>query len=136
MTRKQAERFVWLCKALEEHGLDHEEINQLLRAERTLTRWATRECGDGSAWGIERDEETGKPYNVYHGPGERRRYSIADREAGALQRAARIAERHGLTVYHQQDCRGCMLYVIRPGDVPAGQRVDGYYTRGIAVSIE
>lgn len=136
MTRKQAERLVWLSKALEAHGLGHVEINQLLRAERTLHRWAERECGDGSDWAIERDDETGKPMNVYHGQGARRAYPIADREAGALRRVKAICDRHGLGFFHQGDPRGCALYVLRPGDVPRGEPTDAYYTRGIAICLD
>ena len=140
MNKKQAERFVWLCNALGQHGLTVDEVQSLLRAERTLTRWACRECGDGSEWAIEREElpdgEEGRPFNVYHGRGESRRYPIADLERGAIARATKTAERHGLTIYRQGDPRGCGLYIIRPGDVPAGQCVTGYYTRGIAVCID
>lgn len=35
--------------------------------------------------------------------------------------------------YLQTDPRGCALYILRPGDVPAGADVQSYYTRGIAV---
>lgn len=135
MNRTQAANYGRLIETLSKHGLTVEEVDILLRCERTLSAWATRECGDGSDWGIERDEATGKPFNVYHGRGESRRYPIADREAGALRRAAKIATAHGLTVYHQGDCRGCMLYVVRPGDVPIGASVSSYYTRGIGICI-
>lgn len=40
-----------------------------------------------------------------------------------------------LTFYHQTDPRGCALYIIRPGDVPEGEDVSAYYSRGIAVCI-
>lgn len=140
MTKKQASRYVWLCNALAAHGLVESEVANLLRAERTLTRWSCRECGDGSNWAIERDGDDGdgKPFNVYHGPGSGngRRYPIADLERAALKRVAAICERHGLSYYHLGDPRGCALYIIRPGDVPAGQCVTGYYTRGIAVCID
>lgn len=87
------------------------------------------------------NESAGKPFNVYHGEGPRRRYAIADREAGALRRcAAIIAARNArnptlgvLSFYHQGDPRGCALYILRPGDVPAGEDVGCYYSRGVAV---
>jgi hypothetical protein len=136
MNKKQAEAYRILRDSTSAHGITMDELQTLLRCERTLQRWAERECGDGSDWAIERDDATGKPHNVYHGPGPRRRYAIADREAGALRRARTIAQAHGLDAYHQGDCRGCMLYLIRPGDVPVGESVGGYYNRGIAVCID
>ena len=33
----------------------------------------------------------------------------------------------------QGDPRGCALYILRPGDVPAGEAADAYYSRGLAV---
>lgn len=35
--------------------------------------------------------------------------------------------------YVQTDPRGAALYILRPGDVPAGESADAYYTRGICV---
>lgn len=122
-------------------GFTYEEAQALRRIEMTLRRWAERECGDGSNWAIERDETTGRPFNVYHGEGPRRRYPIADRETGALRRcAAIIAARNTrnsdagpLSFYHQDDPRGCALYILRPGGVPAGEDAGCYYARGVAV---
>ena len=119
-----------LYSRLQERGFTYSEAAALRRIEMTLARWAERECGDGSDWAIERDEQTDKPYNVYHGNGPSRRYPIADREKGALKRARAIcAARNArayvdgqcvnpIAVYHQGDCRGCMLYVVRMSDYP------------------
>jgi hypothetical protein len=143
-----------LFSRLQDLGFTYEDACQLRRIEMTLQRWAERECGDGSDWAIERDEATGKPFNVYHGEGKPRRYAIADREAGALRRLAAIVAacnaRLGYSMiipYHQTDCRGCMLYLIRAADIPSpalstdhpefnremGKILDQYYTRGLAV---
>lgn len=137
-TKARAERWADLRDRLAEHGLSDSQVDSLLRCSNTLTRWAERECGDGSDWAIERDGDNGdgRPFNVYHGPGERRRYPIADLERGALRRATAIAQAHGLTVYHQGDPRGCSLYLLRPGDVREGERPSGCYTRGIAVCVD
>lgn len=120
----QKRKFELFAKLLE-MGFTYEEAFQLRRIEMTLRRWSERECGDGSDWGIERDETTGKPFNVYHGEGKSRRYPIADREGGALKRLARITAaynaRHGYSdtndafihAYHQTDPRGCALYLVR-----------------------
>src|SRR3954468_20093762 len=79
-----------LFARLQALGFTYEEACQLRRIETTLQRWGERECGDGSDWAIERDETTGKPYNVYHGEGKERRYPVADREAGGIKRLKAI----------------------------------------------
>ena len=110
-----------------------DDANTLRRAERTLTRWAELECGDGNdwaSWSIERDEVTGKPYrHTYpHDGTVTHRLAVADREAGALRRVAEVCQRNGLHFYHQTDPRGCALYVARE------PLTDTQYTRGVAVS--
>lgn len=63
-----------------------------------------------------------------------KRYPIRDMEAGAKRRLNIIMAGHPeLTAYVQGDPRGAALYILRPGDVPAGERADGYYSRGICV---
>ena len=37
------------------------------------------------------------------------------------------------TVFHQPDPRGCPMYVIFPGDVPAGEPVEDHYHSGVAI---
>ena len=39
----------------------------------------------------------------------------------------------GFGAYVQKDPRGAALHILRPGDVPAGEDVSSYYSRGIAV---
>lgn len=119
---------------------------------------------------IERDEETGKPFRAvsYHNENKTRRYPIADREAGALRRlkaivAARNARYEAAGVigeavmgkaimeplvkggeiipYHQTDCRGCMLYLVRRSDLGGPfdtseqfrLALESNYNRGVAV---
>lgn len=43
------------------------------------------------------------------------------------------AEKAVISTYIQTDPRGAALYIIRPGDVPAGEDVSAYYSRGICV---
>ena len=133
MTKKQAERYVWLLNALEAHGFTREEVDTLLRAERTLHTWAEHECNGV----IQRDGENadGKPY-WYSSQTGKRLGRTADREAGALRRVKALCDSHGVMFYHQGDPRGCGLYIIHPGDVPEGQNVGGYYTRGIGICID
>lgn len=145
----KAQRKFELYSRLQSLGFTYGEAVQLRRIELTLSSWAERECGDGSDWAIEQDEVTGKPFNVYHGEGKARRYPIADREAGALRRLKAICdERNARQVnpdtmndphffkvipFHQTDCRGCMVYLVRESDVPEGASIDSYYSRGWAV---
>lgn len=111
----------------------------LRRIAMTLHHWHEMECGTGNGC-IERDEETGIPYwynanSRYLAPNDRRAYSrIADRENGAKKRLADIMTRYPtLQAYIQGDPRGASLYILKPGDVPAGADIDSYYSRGIAV---
>ena len=76
--------------------------------------------------------------------------AIADRERGAMKRLDKIIKaRNGrkatelawvngkptnlVSSYIQGDPRGAVLYILRPGDVPDGKDVNGYYSRGICV---
>jgi hypothetical protein len=130
-----------LFARLQAMGFTYDEAHDLRRIEMTLSRWSERKCGDGSNWAIERDEKTGKPFNVYHGEGKPRRYPIADREAGALRRMRAIVDARNqraalndfVAAYHQEDPRGCALYIVKLADVPANGKLDQYYTRGLAV---
>ena len=125
-------------------GFNTTETETLLKAEKTLQRWAEAECGTGTdthTVSIERDETTGKPFRRVQfrsaGQWKENRYPVRDMEAAALRRVAAIAEVHpDLSFYHQGDPRGCALYVLRPGDVPAGERADSYYSRGVAVCVD
>jgi len=130
MNKRQAQRYTHLCQSLATLGFSQDETDRLLRIEKTLHRWHEHECnGD-----IQRDEQTGKPYVVHNYTGNR--YPYPDKEKGALKRLAAILEGKPVSSYVQTDPRGCALYLIRPQDVPAGERVDCYYSRGIALCID
>lgn len=115
-------------------GIDLYDARELRRISMTLHRWHELECGDGRGC-ISRDEATGKPY-WESSDGIKRAYTnwIPDRERGAQRRLAKIMARYPtLQAYVQGDPRGAALYIIRPGDVPEGAKVDSCYNRGIAV---
>ena len=125
-------------------GFSTDETHTLLKAERALHRWAELECGTGDdrhTVSVERDEQTGKPFRrvqfySYAGKWVDRSEPCRDMEAAALRRVAAVAAAHpGLSFYQQGDPRGCALYVLRPGDVPDGERAESYYTRGIALCV-
>ena len=112
-------------------GITESDALKLRRISMTLHRWHELECGTESG-AVERDEETGRTYwrNAWTG----KRYPTPDRETGALKRLAAImAEYAPLSYYVQGDPRGAALYILRPGDVPAGADPDSYYSRGLAV---
>ena len=128
---RERDRLYQMENALITHGVAFEDTCALRRISMTLHRWHELECGVESG-GVERDETTGKVswYNSYTG----KRSPYADRETGALKRLAAIMARYpSLQSYVQGDPRGCALYIIRPGDVPDGENVDAYYSRGVAV---
>jgi hypothetical protein len=120
-------------------GFTADEAAALRRISLTLRRWYELECGtDGGC--IERNEATGKPYWLTDSG---RRWTVADRETGALRRLARIVDscnkertragHEALNYYVQTDPRGAALYILRPGDVPEGSKADECYSRGVCV---
>lgn len=144
MNRKQRAMQEAVLDTLVSIGFTAGEAESLRRISMTLRRWHELECGiDGGC--IERDEKTGIPYWINHNHSylsandPRARWRIADRELGALRRLAEIMtarndrESVALSHYVQTDPRGAALYVIRPGDVPAGADVGSYYSRGVCV---
>lgn len=143
MTGEESRRQCQLIAALESLGFNLSESIHLRRISMTLRRWFELECGNDRG-AIERDETTGKPYFLSARSGLRS--PVADREAGAMRRLARImkdvnarraanASPHAppLATYIQTDPRGAALYIIRPGDIPAGSSVESCYSRGICV---
>ena len=123
-------------------GIEIDDAVKLRRIAMTLHRWHELECGDSNqyqSWCITRDEKTDKPYmerHYYqeHSAHRSRLEPIPDREKGARKRLAEIMARYpDFTAYVQGDPRGASLYILRPGDVPDGKDIDGYYSRGIAV---
>ena len=140
MSTTAKERYEVLSR-LEKAGISYEHAYALIRISMTLSRWGELECGGSNeyaSWGIERDEETGKPYMVRHSHTgvlkNIHKTPIADREKGALKRLqAIVAQYPEFIAYHQTDPRGCAVYLVRKSDVPEGMSIDSVYTRGIAV---
>jgi hypothetical protein len=136
ITIREAQRITHQENVLLDLGFTQPEATALRRISMTLHRWYERECGiDGGC--IERDEATNRPLwrSEYTG----RTYPVADRETGALKRLRKIMEQRNsrtgtpISYYVQTDPRGAPLYILRPGDVPEGERADCYYSRGICV---
>lgn len=112
----------------------------VVRGKRTSTRIKTEQ-----GLNVRRDtfeyDDAGKPYMETHHHTAFPNLSkptvyttLPDREAGALKRLAKIMARYpALSYYVQTDQRGCALYILRPGDVPAGASLDSCYSNGLAV---
>lgn len=147
MTKAERDRRERLLSTLQSLGFTLDQSEALRRISNTLRRWYELECGDGNGC-IERDEVTGRAYwrSEYTG----RRLPIADRERGALKRLKAIIRNRNdrqlmetvdgkivrplsLSTYIQADPRGAALYILRPGDVPAGCNPESCYSRGICV---
>ena len=136
MTRKEAMRQARQEEVLRSLGFTADEAAKLRRISMTLHRWHEAECnGD-----IQRDER-GAAYRHYGhgGSGPFQTVRAVDREKGALKRLDKMLAKRNrqvapyLTPYIQTDPRGAALYILRPGDVPAGADVGAYYNRGICV---
>lgn len=137
MNRRQAENYNLMMDRLASYGIERDDREALRRIEMTLAKWSERECGDEYGNCIERDEVTGKPFLTYDaGSGPRKRYTIPDKERGALKRLVAIMARYpSLRAYHQGDPRGCALYILKASDIPQGGDISTTYNRGIAVCI-
>jgi hypothetical protein len=132
-----------MLRRLERLGISRADAEALRRISMTLHRWHELECGTGEGQvtrSVERDgdEPDSKPYMRVQYPTANgyvdRRWAVADREAGARKRLAAIMAKYPtLQAYIQGDPRGCALYILRPGDVPEGEDVSAYYSRGVAV---
>lgn len=115
-------------------GISEADAFQLRHIAMTLHRWHELECGVKE--GCVAQDDAGKWHFVSRPGSDGRAYwtPIADREAGAKRRLARILKSYPhLQAYVQTDPRGASLYILRPGDVPEGADVSSCYSRGVAV---
>lgn len=141
MTRTEAMRQTRQIEVLQSLGFTQAEAESLRRISMTLRRWHELECGTEHGC-IERDEHSGIPqWRRADDTGRLAGRPIPDRERGAQRRLAAILQAQyfrpgavqGLATYIQGDPRGAALYILRPGDVPAGADAGAYYNRGICV---
>lgn len=116
------------------------EAEVLRRCAMTLSRWDEELC-NGT---IQTDDDGRNPVRVIQSMrGPDVQYKIADRERGALKRAAAVvaalnlrhatAGKGGLVhLYHQGDPRGASLYLVANDDL-RGEAIDCAYYRGVAI---
>lgn len=120
-------------------GLIEEDAIALRRIALTLHRWFELECGlgDEATYYVERGENgEGTPHmkRADH-RGIKDLGPTPDRETGARKRLAKMMQRYPhLHAYIQTDPRGGTIYLVREGDVPAGQDVGAYYSRGVFIA--
>ena len=107
------------------------EWASLKRLAKLIRKWNEDECNGAIQWSDD-NEETPKRYpkryfQDRHGyftiPGP----TIQDKERQSLESARRIAAKHGLSIYHQTDPRGCALYVYNVHDLK-GRSIDECYS--------
>jgi hypothetical protein len=142
MKKTKLEKMTGFLNFMSKNGFTHGETFQLLKAERALRKWGELECGTGDgnrSVHVFRDK-SGKPfYRVQYFHAGQWRESIQpkrDTEKAALAKVdAIMARKTGFRAYHQTDPRGCALYIIRPGDIEAGENVHALYNRGIALCV-
>ena len=93
---------------------------QLVRLEKQLQRIAEKQCS------VEMSENEER--------------ALERREERIEARARKLVESLGYRYYRQGDPRGCQIYAIRPGDLPAGEpgvySIDSWYTCGVACCVD
>lgn len=98
----------------------------LKQCQRTLHKWAEDECNGI----IQYDNDGTTPRRYYND-----RYDsptvagpiVPDKSETAMEKARKIAAKHGLSVYNQTDPRGCALYVYSAADLN-GRKIDECYS--------
>lgn len=119
-----------VIRSLSGIGITYDDARELRRISMQLHSWHERECG--TEYGCVTENDDGTAY--YTSANSGREYPVPNRGAGARRRLKALMARYPtLSAYIQGDPRGAALYILRPGDVPYGEDVDAYYSRGIAV---
>ena len=119
MTRTEARRhWDYLARLSARWGITAEDAETLRRCEKTLHTWAEHECNgtrevdpDGTTWA----------YN----PNTGTRWRTANRERGAMRRAAAVIARYpACRLYRQGDPRGVVLHIIDATETNPDARYD------------
>ena len=125
--------------ALGPHGMTAENLAQCYRLERALRKWHELECGTADG-GVEYDDvDDGEllPTCTFYRPRTGTRSKFKNQYPVLMRRLERLrADMPSITFYVQGDPRGAALYALRPGDVPVGEDVNSWYTRGVCLCLE
>jgi hypothetical protein len=109
------------------HPFSAAEWASLKRLAKIIHKWNEDECNGAIQWHGDNGETPKRyfqdRYGCYTIPGP----TIQDKEKQSLESARKIAAKHGLSVYHQPDPRGCSLYVYNVHDLK-GREIDECYS--------
>jgi hypothetical protein len=134
---EKAELLSQVIGSLANLGIRSADITALRGIAKQMHKWDELECGDANGNCIERDEATGIPYMTsepHNFQGPRLRQQIPDTEAKTENRLRAVMAKYpDLVAYHQGDCRGWPLYIMRRTDLAAGERIDSVYNRGAGI---
>ncbi len=108
------------------HPFSAADWASLKRLAKIIHKWNEDECN-----GIIQYDDDGITPRRYHNdrygcpcvPGS----AVPDKSEAAVENARKIAAKHGLSIYHQSDPRGCSLYVYNAHDLK-GRKIDECYS--------
>ena len=109
------------------HPFSAADWASLKRLARIIHQWNEDECNGAIQWHGDNEETPKRHFQDRYGsftiPGP----TIQDKEKQSLEAARKIAAKHGLSIYHQSDPRGCALYVYSVHDLK-GRKIDECYS--------
>jgi hypothetical protein len=109
------------------HPFSAAEWASLKRLAKIIHKWNEDECNGAIQWHGDNEETPKRHFQDRQGcftiPGP----TIQDKEKQSLESARKIAAKHGLSIYHQSDPRGCALYVYNVHDLK-GRKIDECYS--------
>lgn len=99
---------------------------KLCSLSRSLRAWNEKECN-----GEIQCDDRGKcrlyladKYGCFTIPGP----PLVNQEKAILTKAQQIASKYGAIIYHQEDPRGCALFIYKEQELRDGQRIDSCYS--------
>ena len=99
---------------------------KLCRLSRSLRTWNEKEC-NGQIQCDDNGEHRlyfADKYGSFTIPGP----TLGDQGEAILAKAQQIASKYGAIIYHQEDPRGCALFIYKVQELRDGQRIDNCYS--------
>lgn len=109
------------------HPFTAAEWIQLRQYARIIHQWNEDECNGTIQWHGDNEETPKRHFQDRYGCFTIVGPTIQDKEKQSLESARKIAAKHGLSIYHQSDPRGCSLYVYNVHDLK-GRKIDECYS--------
>ena len=103
------------------------EWASLKRLAKIIHKWNEDECNGAIKWHGDNEETPKRHFQDRYGSFTITGPTIQDKEKQSLESARKIAAKHGLSVFHQSDPRGCALYVYSAADLD-GRKIDECYS--------